>query len=83
MMQEVRGTKQAGVYGVSDDNNKQMKRICDALAAAKDGTLVETELKSALGFKCASTRHISSFASQADSVYLLSLQKHGTEPATA
>lgn len=49
--QEVTGGRQGGVYGISNDNNRQLKRICDRLQKATQHTLVEAELKQDLGFK--------------------------------
>ena len=50
-LQEVAG--ESGVFGVSDDQNRQSKRICSLLCKVPDQTLLESELKRQLGFKYA------------------------------
>ena len=51
LLQEVAG--ESGVFGVSDDQNRQSRRICSLLSKVPNQTLLESELKQQLGFKYA------------------------------
>lgn len=51
MVQEITGGQQSGIYGISNDNNKQLRRMCDRLSKAQNQTLVEADLKRDLGFR--------------------------------
>ena len=64
-LQEVAG--ESGVFGVSDDQNRQSKRICSLLCKVPDQTLLESELKRQLGFKYAPLCSTQSQNRQSDS----------------